>query len=1180
MTHHAIRIGLWAIVGLLVASPSTRADEEAFFRDKIAPILERHCVTCHQPKEKSGGLSLTTVGAALSGGESGATIVPGKPDESLLLEYISGTDAEMPQDAAPLSKEQVASIRTWIERGALWPEGTTLADKRYGAELWWSFRPLKRPATPDVDADRVRTPIDAFVLAKLREQGLTTRPEADRRTLIRRLTFDLHGLPPTPERIDAFLADDRADAYERLVDRLLRSPRYGERWGRHWLDIAHYGDTHGYDKDKRREHAWPYRDYVIRALNDDKPYARFVQEQLAGDVLFLEDPQGIVATGFLVTGPWDFVGHVELREGTVDKKIARVLDRDDMVSNAMSTFVSLTVHCARCHKHQFDPISQREYYRLQAVFAGIDRADRPYDADARTHAQRRRLDDRSQSLATERATLAERIEKLTGPGLKRLDKRIGELRKQSAETFAPKGKTKSPSLGYHSAISKTPDATKWVQVDLGRSMPLDAVYLLPAHVRYGGHPGPGFGFPNRFRVELSDDPDFANAKTVADHTGADHANPGDAPVRVETDGVQARFIRVTATRLWERTDDWVFALAELVAVSEGVNVASKATVTAFDSTEAGASWAKSNLVDDHTSRLPLKSLAEGDASPTNGYHSAIMPKPDATKWVQVDLGASVPIETVRLVPARPTDYPDTPGFGFPVRFRVEVADAADFTDAVTLADHSGADFPNPENAPFEVAGAGRTARYVRVTATRLWERNDDFVFALAELQVDSDDAKKVPVKEVTALDSIEGGRWSKKNLVDGFDSRYRLGDPVEALAILDRAARRHAEAMALAAQRTALVESMVDEPTRAALRRIDQASATVAKELAALPPQPMVYAAASRFEPRANFKPTGAPRPIHLLRRGSVNAPLEIVAPGTVSCIPGLDANFELADANDEGQRRAALACWITHRDNVLTWRSIVNRVWQFHFGAGLVSTPNDFGRMGAEPTHPELLDWLAVEFRDGGGSLKDLHKLIVTSAVYRQATTHDAQAARIDSGNRFLWRMNRRRLDAESVRDATLAVSGKLDLSMGGPGFDLFVFEDDHSPRYLYEQHNVDDPASLRRTVYRFVVRSVPDPFMECLDCADPTLNVPIRTETLTALQALSLLNNPFMVRQAEHFADRLTHSSDDLPTRIQTACLLAYGRPPTPDESVLLTQHANKYGLPNLCRLIFNSNEFLFVD
>src|SRR5438874_7538520 len=254
---------------------------------------------------------------------------------------------------------------------------------------WWSFKPATRPLLPKVqNHDWAKNPIDLFVWARLEQQKLAPSPEADRRTLIRRASFDLIGLPPNPEAVEQFVRDKDPKAYEKLVEKLLGSPRYGERWARHWLDTVHYADTHGYDKDKTRPNAWPYRDYVIRSLNQDKPYARFVEEQLAGDVLFPDEPEGIVALGFIAAGPWDYVGHVELPIEKTDGLIARYNDRDDMVMTAMSTFESLTAHCARCHDHKFDPVTQKDYYSLQAVLAGVDRHDRPFDSDKKLHAQR------------------------------------------------------------------------------------------------------------------------------------------------------------------------------------------------------------------------------------------------------------------------------------------------------------------------------------------------------------------------------------------------------------------------------------------------------------------------------------------------------------------------------------------------------------------------------------------------------------------------------------------------------------------------------------------------------------------------------------------------------------------------------------------------------------------------
>jgi len=763
-----------SILFLLSVLPAQAAEETAPF-ESVAAILEQHCLRCHHGEKAEGELDLSSAIGFRRGGSSGELITPGKPEESLLLDMVTGDDPAMPEGGPPLTEGQVASLRNWILSGAKWPDKTILQEKS-GDTNWWSLKPIAVPEVPQVKSDWARTPIDAFILQKLNERNLTPNPQADRRTLIRRLSFDLLGLPPTPEEIDAFVADPAADAYEKLVDRLLASPHYGERWARHWLDVVHYGDTHGYDKDKRRPHAWPYRDYVIRSLNDDKPYNQFVREQLAGDVLAPDDPDGIIATGFIVAGPWDFVGHVELREGTLDKKITRNLDRDDMVTNTMATFCSLTVHCARCHNHKFDPITQEDYYSLQAVFAGVDRADRPYNIDPEVEAERSRLKTRRDELR----------------------KSIEAAKKEKAETAA--------------------------------------------------------------------------------------------------------------------------AESELKEIEAALNK-----------------------------------------------------------------------------------------------------------------------LPNP----------------------------------------------------------------------------------------------------------------------------------------------PLVYAAATQFPSTANFRPTGGvPRTIHLLQRGSEKAPGAEMRPGTVGCVEALPARFSLERPEDEGARRVKLAEWITDHDNPLTWRSIVNRVWHYHFGRGLVDSPNDFGRMGAQPTHPQLLDWLAADFRDNGQSLKRLHRMIVTSAVYRQSSARDERRAKIDSGNQYLWRMNRRQLEAESLRDAVLMASGQLDETMYGPGFDLFGFIDDHSPHYLYEKHDPDDPRGLRRSIYRFIVRSVPDPFMEALDCADPSLNVPVRNSTVTALQALALLNNQFMVRQAEHFAARSEKAAMDIPGQIRFAYRVALGREPDEVETETLVNYAREHGLANTCRLLFNTNEFLYVD
>jgi len=994
--------GLLPVFGLLSVTTSAFGEEgDELFRARVAPLFSEHCYRCHNDSESKGGLSLESEKRALAGGESGAVIDAGDPQSSYLLDLVTPTDgrAALPKEGQPLTAEQIATLRDWIAAGAKWPADVRVEEPVVRDTDWWSLRPILRPELPQLsraDAAWTRTPIDAFIRARQRQEQLAPSAEADKRTLIRWLYFDLIGLPPTPAEVATFLADEDPRAYQRLVDRLLASPRYGERWARHWLDIVHYGDTHGYDKDKPRPNAWPYRDYVIRALNEDKPYARFVQEQLAGDVLYPGTRDGIVALGFIAAGPWDYVGHAELPETKIDGQIARNLDRDDMVTTTMNTFVSLTVQCARCHNHKFDPVTQEDYYSLQAVFAALDRADRPYDASPAISRERATLEAQLQRHRGEQAAIAQQIADAAGEELPAIDGQLAGLdqRKKGAA---------QPEFGYHSQIAQRPDVKKWVQLDLGKSQAIEEIVYVGCHDTFAGI-GAGFGFPVRYRIELSDDPEFStDVFTVVDATAADVENPGVVPQSVSVGGHKARYVRITATRLAERSNDYIFALGEVqVLAPGGVNIALNQPVTALDSIEAPVRWRKSNLVD--------------------GYYYG---RPSA---------------------------PDT------------------------------------------------AARIARLTTRR------------KELL-----ANAVPVK-------------------------------------------LH--------QRSAELE-----------RQLQQTQT----ELDSLPPQRYVYAGTIHHG-RGAFRGTGhnggQPRVIRLLHRGDIRQPRQVVAPGTVDISAKLPARFDLPAEHDEAARRVALARWLVDRDNPLLWRSIVNRIWQYHFGRGLVDTPNDFGRMGSKPTHPELLDWLAADFRDNGQSLKRLHRLIVTSAVYRQSSAHDEAHARRDGANRFLWRMNRQRLEAEVIRDSVLAVSDKLDASMGGPGFKAFGFKNDHSPHYKYREYDPDDPATHRRAIYRFIVRSVPDPFMETLDCADPSQLVPKRVETLTALQALSLLNNKFMIRMSEHFASHLAKYSDTPEEQIRHAFQLALARQPAVEELETVVRIAREHGLASACRLIFNLNEFVFVD
>jgi len=979
--------------------PSLARAAVDFVRD-VRPILEAKCLKCHGPEKQKGGYRLDASQVAFHGGESHApNIVPGQPERSPLLRFVAGAEPEMrmPPKGDPLSAVEQATLRAWIAEGAVWPAAAdvVLADPLD----WWAWRPLGAPAAPAEGA----AAIDHFVRAKLAGHGLRPAPPASPAALVRRVTFDLTGLPPTPEETAAFVADPSPAAYERLVERLLASPRYGERWARHWLDVVHYGDTHGYDKDKPREHAWAYRDYVIRALNDDKPYARFVQEQVAGDALFPGTRDGVEALGFLAAGPWDFIGHAEVPETKVDGRLARHLDRDDMVANTLGTFTSLTVHCAQCHRHKFDPISQEDYYSLQAVFAALDRTDRPYYPDDATNA-------RARELARRRAELEARLRALEAPAIVAAGPAYAALTRKLdgiSKLAAAKAGNPTPDFGFHAQIAARADTVKWVQVDLGQRTALAEVVLAPCYDDYNNI-GAGFGFPVRFKVEVSDDPEFR-------------------------EGVQL---------VW-RGHDQTFMM----------------------------------------------------------------------------------------------------------------------------------DFPNPGLTPYVAKVEpedGIAGRYVRVTAVKLAPRRGDFILALAELEVRTAEGRNVARgRPVQASDSIEAPpRWRKVNLTDGLA-------PV----------RPSSEEMAsLRAERTALLQAALSPAAAAEAAALRAEFGQVAADQTSLP-QPLRVYAGGIHQGSGAFAGTGAqggrPRPIFVLARGQVTQPGREVGPGAVAAFTFAPGRFSLPAGADEGARRAALAGWLTHPDNPLVWRSIVNRVWQHHFGRGFVDTANDFGRNGSPPTHPELLDWLARDFRDHGGSLKRLHRQIVLSATYRQSSADVPAASQIDADNRWLWRQQRRKLEAEALRDAVLQASGKLDLAMGGPGWRDFVVErPEHSPHYRYDLADPADPRTFRRAVYRFVVRSQTQPWMTSLDCADPSMRVDKRNESLSPAQALALLNNGFMLTQAGFLAERVARERAELGAQVGRAYELVLGYPPTAAERERLVAFARAQGLAATCRVLFNLNAFAFAD
>jgi len=704
---------------------------------------------------------------------------PARPD---------GVPRMTPRSAAILATFTLALALTASSAAAAPREDDPAPDKTHStaarAREHWAFQPVRQvlpPAAPDTPH-----PIDRFIRAMLREKGLSPQPPAPPRERIRRLYFDLIGLPPSPEAVEAFTRDPSDAHYARVVDDLLALPQFGERWARHWLDLARYTESSGFEYDRLRDHAWHYRDYVIRSFNEDKPYDRFMREQIAGDVIEPVTHDGIIGASLLVCGAYDQAGNSQAN--VVQRTFTREEELEDLISVVGQTFLGLTLNCSRCHDHKFDPIPITDYYRIKSVFDGVLHGDRPLETPDET----RRRETRTAALQTE----------------------IAEAEAEEARCLA--------------TIRPCQD-----------SIPTDAEVLT------------------------------------------------------------------------------------------GMNPVTRAT---YDAARKRAQEARERL------------------------------------------------EALRQ--------------------------------------------PGPQ------AYAGRRTQ----------------------------------------------------------------------------------------------------------------------------------------------------PPPTQLFQRGNVRSPDGVVAPGALSALAEPDHEFGLAPDAPEADRRIRFAEWLAHPRNPLPARVIANRLWHYHFGQGIVTTPSDFGAAGARPTHPELLDWLATYLVDHGWSLKALHRLIVTSATYQQASNHDPAAASLDADNLLLWRFQPRRLEAETLRDAMLAVSGCLNPAVGGPSFRPFTTSEYGAT--FYHLVDRDEPAHNRRTIYRMNVNSGKDPLLDAFDCPDPSTKIPRRATTTTPLQALGLMNGSFTLRQARLLAERAsTLPGSDLPARVRRAYEIALGRPPTPDEARIAIDTAAEHGLPSVAWVLLNSTEFLHV-
>ncbi len=941
------------------------AQDEAFFTSKVRPILEANCYECHGAEKIKGGLTIISRAALVEGGEQGPAIDVDHPGESLLLEMISYKDYnhQMPPDGK-LGVETVATLTKWIEAGAPWPEDAEFevtaereSDSSQG-RIWeqgkshWAYQPLKRPDVPKVD-DAVwnANPIDAFVRDGLDARGFTPADEAERGALIRRAYYDLIGLPPTPTEVRAFVNAKSDDAWEAVIDYLLASPQYGEKWGRHWLDAVRYADSNGYERDTDKPYMWRYRDYVIDSFNTDKPYSQFIREQIAGDELDDVTAETIVATGYNRLSIWN--------DEPDDPLLARYDYLDDIANTSAQVMLGMTMGCARCHDHKIDPILQSDYYSFVSFF---DNIELPKRGDQKI----------TRSILTpfEQQVYEERV--------REKDQRVNALVRDKA------------------------------------------------------------AFEKRVRKRMPE------ASGVSDLVELEY-----------------RFYRDT----WKELPDF-----DMLRPENAGNVANNYITTSVATRDKA-----------------MGIVFEGKLNvPADGEYTFHVRSRDG---VRLRVGDGVIIDQPKLGDSK-AEGKLALKTGL-VPFRIDYFNRAGKPELNVV--WSGADF---KMRPLSADGSAADA----VDFDTLIANLGDEVFEPGErdeyntLKSDIDKAKKEPVP----------GKW--------------------AAAVAERG----------------------NEPPQA-----------------------------------------------HVLIRGNPHVEGDEVAPAFPSVLnppaPAVVAPTE--DSRTTGRRRV-LADWIASDDNPMTARVMANRVWQHHFGRGIVRSSNDFGLQGVKPTHPELLNWLAAELVAVDWRLKPLHKKIMISRTYRMASTVNEEALAKDPTNESFWRFNMRRLTAEEVRDSVLNVSGDLDLAMGGPGIYPTLPEAVLSTSSMAHAIWFESPKEKqgRRSIYVHVKRSMLVPTLTDFDFADTDSSCPVRFSTVQPTQALNTLNSRFFNEQASRFAERLRlEAGSDRADQARLALNLATSRKPTFKEirqSLALMDELEAGGTPKnrvldrFTLLVLNLNEMMYLD
>ena len=934
-------------------------DGRAFFETKVRPALIQHCYECHSAdaKKVKGGLLLDTRAGWQRGGDSGLpAVVPGNPEESPLIRAVRHVEEDfaMPPRLPKLPDAVIADLVAWVRMGAPDPREGPAGEVRRPDKSWWSLQPVAHEF-------RHRT-IDGFIDEALSAKGLAKNPSADARTLIRRMTYDLTGLPPAPAEVAAFAVAHAADpdaAAAALADRLLASPRYGERWGRHWLDVVRFGESNGFERNFIIDDLWPFRDWVIRSLNEDKPFDRFIREHLAGDVIGKNRPEVEVGSAFLVAGAYDDVGN----QDPVAKANIRAATLDDMIVTTGGAFLGLTVGCARCHHHKFDPMPTEDYYRLRASFEGV------------THGRR------EVATAEQRAAFAD--------STKPLNKRLAEINAavdRVERAVAVRGKELLKTRAFPRA-KIDPELTEET--------------FAPVEARF---------------VRFS----------VLENTEV----PGRPPPRVNSRRATRGGGRLTEFEVWT-TDGRNAALAANGGRAEGARGA-----VAEDFPEA-----------------------YGPQLCIDGRHGE--------QWF----------------------------IGNPAELTITLA-RSETIGRVTFSNAKGRGLMD------KAQGATPCEYEVKVSVDgKAWR---------------------------TVATSFDRVPWSERHALERVRGEVITPEEEKELAALERE------------------------------------RAQVQAALSKVPKLPQMWA--GKFDQPADKT--------FVHKGGDPMKPGEVVRPASLEILSGVTPPFALAEDAPEGERRLALARWITAPEHPLTPRVLANRVWQHHFGTGIVDTPSDFGFQGGRPSHPELLDFLANRLVAYGWRLKPLHREIVLSHAYRQSSAFREDGGRADGDARLLWRFPPRRLGAEEVRDTMLATAGRLRLEpKGGPGFRLYKYTQNNVSTYFpLDTHG---PETYRRAVYHQNARASVVDVLTDFDLPDIAFAAPRRANTTSPLQALTLLNHRFTLDLAGALAERIAG-----PDPVGAAYAIAFQRAPRAEERAAGESLIARHGPASFSRALLNANELIHVD